>query len=134
MDVRALNHLSLEELQDRLHERGLDTSGKKFTLAERLSAALGEERRRSKRKDDTHAQSLATCDPYLDPYFFGPQAGKRLGCREVHCQAARSLQAPQGPGRMVAGPDLPVSARRRPGRRDCACWPKTSVALGSRRH
>ena len=40
MDARSLSRLSLEELHTRLEERGLSTSGKKFTLAERLSASL----------------------------------------------------------------------------------------------
>lgn len=40
MDARSLSRLSSEELQAQLQERGLPTNGKRFTLAERLSAAL----------------------------------------------------------------------------------------------
>eukprot|EP00439_Symbiodinium_sp_Y106_P055600 s1679_g7.t1 len=70
MDVRSLNHLGYNELQAQLQERGLDTGGKKFTLVERLSAALkAEERNRT----SFEQESEAICDPYLDPYFFGTQ-------------------------------------------------------------
>ena len=46
MDARSLSRWSLDELQGELQERGLKTSGKKFTLAERLSAAMLEEHAR----------------------------------------------------------------------------------------
>ncbi|CAE7916043.1 unnamed protein product [Symbiodinium sp. KB8] len=72
MDVRSLNHLDYNELQAgaeaQLQERGLDTSGKKFTLVERLSAAMKAEERRPAAFEES-----AICDPYLDPYFFGTQ-------------------------------------------------------------
>ncbi|CAE7736217.1 unnamed protein product [Symbiodinium sp. CCMP2592] len=59
--------------RDAVTLRGLDTGGKKFTLVERLSAALKAEERNRTAFEQEPQESEAICDPYLDPYFFGTQ-------------------------------------------------------------
>ncbi|CAE7596885.1 unnamed protein product [Symbiodinium natans] len=91
MDVRSLNHLDYDELQAQLQERGLNTSGKKFTLVERLSAALQAEERHD---GDAVEESTATCDPYLDPYFFaGPQDPEHKMHRRSRSRSPRKVSS-----------------------------------------